>query len=146
VRVRGSRDHGNEHAKGTKRDRGATRRPGVRARFHLELQGEDTAFLGAAAIDSAKFHTLRLVIDPSKSNVVLKNGKVLTDSSTPPVKFFSRRRHGILVDLDNDMDVRPGATTTITLDFRLGDSIFLRGASIGDDGLVIRAVVRGHCH
>ncbi len=112
----------------------------------LELQGQDTALLGTAAVDSAKFHALRLVIDPSKSNVVLKNGTVLTDSSTPPVEFFSRRRHGILVDLDNDMDVRAGATTTITLDFRLGDSIFLRGGSIGDDGLVIRAVVRGHCH
>ena len=112
----------------------------------LELQGKDTAILGAAAVDSAQFHALRLVIDPSKSNVVLKNGTILTDSSTPPVDFFSRGRRGILVDMDNDMDVPAGATTTITIDFRLGESIFLRGSSIGHDGLVIRAVVRGHCH
>jgi hypothetical protein len=112
----------------------------------LALQGRDTAFLGEAAVDSARFHALRLVIDPSQSNVVLKDGTVLTDSTTPPVDFFSRGRHGILVDVDNDMDVHAGATTTITLDFRLGDSIFLRGRSIRDDGLLIRAVVRGHCH
>jgi len=42
--------------------------------------------------------------------------------------------------------VHAGATTTITLDFRLGESISLRGHSIGHDGLVINAVVRGHSH
>jgi hypothetical protein len=112
----------------------------------LALQGGDTAFLGSAAIDSARFHALRIIIDPSQSNVVLKNGTVLTATSTPNVEFFSRGRYGILVDVDNDIDVRAGATTTITLDFRLGDSIALRGLSIGHDGLLIRAIVRGHCH
>lgn len=110
----------------------------------LSLQGSDTALLGTTIVDTAKFRALRLVIDPSKSNVVLKNGKILTDSSTPPVEFFSRGRHGILVDLDNDADVKAGATTTITLDFRLGDSIMLRGFSIGDDGILVRPVVTGH--
>jgi hypothetical protein len=81
-----------------------------------------------------------------QSNVVLKNGTVLTATSTPSVDFFSRGRHGILVDLDNDADVRAGATTTITLDFRLGESIHLRGLSIRDDGLMIAAIVRGHSH
>lgn len=110
----------------------------------MSLTGSDTAFLGAAVVDTAKFRSLRLVIDPSQSNVVLKNGTVLTDSTTPGVEFFSRHRHGILVDLDNDADVREGATTTITLDFRLGESILLHGRSV-DDGLIVRAVVRGHC-
>lgn len=112
----------------------------------LALQGGDTAFLGSAAIDSAQFHALRIIIDPSQSNVVLKNGTVLTATSTPSADFFSRGPFGILVDLDNDLDVRAGATTTITLDFRLGDSIRLRGLSIGHDGLLIGAIVRGHCH
>ena len=109
----------------------------------LALQGSDTAFLGAAVVNTSKFRALRLVIDPSQSNVVLKNGKVLTDSTTPSVEFFSRHRHGILVDLDNDADVREGATTTIILDFRLGQSIGLRGTRF-DDGLVIRPIVTGH--
>lgn len=112
----------------------------------LSLQGGDTAFLGSAVVDTAKFRALRLIIDPSKSNVVLKNGTVLTDSTTPPVEFFSRGRHGILVDLDNDADVRSGATTTITLDFRLDESLRLRGPSLGHDGLIVGAVVRGHVH
>jgi hypothetical protein len=71
---------------------------------------------------------------------------VLSATSTPSVDFFSHGRHGILVDLDNDADVHEGATTTITLDFRLGESISLRGGSIGHDGLAINAVVRGHSH
>jgi hypothetical protein len=107
------------------------------------LTGSDTAFLGAAVVDTAKFRALRIIIDPSKSNVVLKNGAILTDSTTPSVEFFSRGRHGILVDLDNDADVQEGTTTTITLDFRLGESIMLRGRTM-DDGLIIRAVVLGH--
>ena len=112
----------------------------------LALQGSDTAFLGTAVVDTAKFRSFRLVIDPAQSNVVLKNGTVLTATSTPSADFFSHGRHGILVDLDNDADVREGATTTITLDFRLGESLFLHGSSIGHDGLDIRAVVRGHSH
>jgi hypothetical protein len=111
----------------------------------LALQGADTAFLGSAVVDSAHFRAFRLIIDPSKSNVVLKNGTVLTETSTPNVDFFSRGRHGILVDLDNDADVRAGQTTTLTLDFRLGESIHLRTHSI-DDGLMINAIVRGHSH
>jgi hypothetical protein len=112
----------------------------------LALQGADTAFLGSAVVDSAKFRSFRLIIDPAQSNVVLKNGTVLTATSTPSVDFFSQGRQGILVDLDNDADVHAGATTTITLDFRLGESIFLHGHSVGHDGLDIRAVVRGHSH
>lgn len=112
----------------------------------LALQGSDTAFLGTAVVDTAKFRSFRLVIDPAQSNVVLKNGTVLTATSTPGADFFSHGRQGILVDLDNDADVHEGTTTTITLDFRLGESIFLHGSSIGHDGLDIRAVVRGHSH
>jgi hypothetical protein len=111
----------------------------------MALAGGDTAFLGSAVVDSAHFRAFRLIIDPTQSNVVLKNGKVLTASSTPSVDFFSRGRQGILVDLDNDAVVRAGATTTITLDFRLGESLHLRSHSVGDDGLVIAAVVWGHC-
>jgi hypothetical protein len=112
----------------------------------LALQGSDTAFLGSANMDTVHLRSLRIIIDPSQSNVTLKNGTVLTATSTPSIDFFSRGREGILVDLDNDADVRPNQTTTITLDFRLGDSISLRGPSIGHDGLVLSAVVRGHCH
>lgn len=112
----------------------------------LTLQGADTALLGTAVVDTAKFRALRLVIDPAKSNVVLKNGTVLTATTTPSIEFFSRGHHGILIDLDDDADVRPGATTTITIDFRIGESILLRGPSIEHDGLMLQAKVRGHVH
>ena len=112
----------------------------------LELQHGDTAILDSAVLDTIKFRSMRIIIDPSQSNVTLKDGTVLTATSTPSVDFFSHGRFGVLVDLDNDVDIKPGATTTVTLDFKLGDSISLKGHSIGHDGLVIRAVVSGHCH
>jgi hypothetical protein len=112
----------------------------------LELQHGDTAILDSAVLDTIKFRSMRIIIDPAQSNVTLKDGTVLTATSTPSVDFFSRGRFGVLVDLDNDVDIKPGATTTVTLDFKLGDSISLKGHSIGHDGLVIRAVVSGHCH
>jgi hypothetical protein len=112
----------------------------------LALQHGDTALLDSAVLDTIKFRSVRIIIDPSQSNVTLKDGTVLTATSTPSVEFFRHGRFGILVDMDNDVDVKPGATTTLTLDFRLGDSITLKGSSIGDDGLVVRAVVTGHCH
>lgn len=109
----------------------------------LKLQGGITAFLGATAIDTGHFKAIRMVIDPAKSKVVLKDGTVLTMQSTPPIEFEQRGRHGLFVEFDNDVDVEDGATTTITLDFRLGDSITLKGRTVRD-GLVFRPVVTGH--
>ena len=110
----------------------------------LALQNGLTALIGTSAIDSGHFRGLRLVIDPSKSNVTLKNGTVLTTTSTPPIQFFGSGRHGIDVQLDDDLDVRPGTMTTLTIDFKLGESFSMRGLSIGHDGLVFKPSVHGH--
>lgn len=109
----------------------------------LTLQGGVTAFLGATAIDTGHFKAVRMVIDPAKSKVVLKDGTVLTMQSTPPIEFEQRGRHGLFVEFDDDVAVEDGATTTITLDFRLGDSVTLRGRSV-HDGFFFRPVVTGH--
>ena len=53
----------------------------------MALTGKDTAFLGAAVVDTAKFRALRLIIDPSKSTIVLKNGTILSATSTLMVSF-----------------------------------------------------------
>lgn len=110
----------------------------------LRLQGGVTAFLGATPVDTGHFRAIRLVIDPAKSSVVLVNGTVLTMASNPAIEFERRGRHGLFVEFDNDVSVEEGATSTITLDFRLAESLSLISRSVRD-GLFFRPVVTGHC-
>ena len=79
----------------------------------------------------------------------LSISRVLVDSvrattSTPPIQFFGSGKHGIDVQLDDDLDVRPGAKTTLTIDFKLSESFSMRGLSIGHDGLVFKPSVHSH--
>ena len=111
----------------------------------LKLRDGVTAFLGATAIDTGHFKTVRLVIDASKSNVVLKDGTVLTTTSTPALEFENRGRHAIGVELEDSLEVSEGSTTTLTLDLKLEQSLTLRGRSFRD-GLFFRPVVAGRSH
>lgn len=110
----------------------------------LDLQDSVTAFLGATPIDTGSFKGIRLVIDPAQSNVVLKDGTVLSATSDPPVEFESAGRHALLVEFDETVDVHEGATTTMVLDLRLDSSLTLRGRTIRD-GFIFRPIVVGHC-
>ncbi|MFA6165923.1 MAG: DUF4382 domain-containing protein [Gemmatimonadaceae bacterium] len=111
----------------------------------LALQNGVTAFLGASPVDTGHFKAVRLVIDPARSNIVLKDGTVLTMTSTPPVEFERRGRHGLFVELKDDLEIHEGSTTTLTLDLKLNQSLTLRGLSIRD-GFFFRPVVDGRSH
>jgi hypothetical protein len=111
----------------------------------LALQDGVTAFLGASPVDTGHFKAVRLVIDPAQSNIVLKDGTVLTMTSTPPVEFERRGRHGLFVELKDDLEVHEGSTTTLTIDLKLDQSLTLRGRSIRD-GFFFRPVVDGRSH
>ncbi|MHB1312162.1 MAG: DUF4382 domain-containing protein [Gemmatimonadaceae bacterium] len=111
----------------------------------LALQNGVTAFLGATPVDTGHFKSVRLIIDPAKSNIVLLDGTVLTTTSTPPVEFENSHRHGLLVELEDSLEVDEGSTTTVTLDLKLNQSITLRGHSVRD-GFLFRPVVNGRCH
>jgi hypothetical protein len=108
----------------------------------LTLQGGVKAFLGASAVDTGHFRAIRLIIDPAKSAIVLKDGTVLTSTSTSPVEFEQRGRHGLLVELNETVEVHEKQTTTIVLDFRLGESVTLRGRGV-HDGFFFRPVIVG---
>ena len=108
----------------------------------LDLQNGVTAFLGATPVDTGTFRAVRLVIDPSKCTIVLKDGTVLSATSTPPVEFENSGRHGLMVELDDVVDVHAGATTTLVLDITLSASMSLRGTSLRD-GFFFRPVVVG---
>jgi hypothetical protein len=111
----------------------------------LALQNGVSAFLGTTVVDTGSFKAVRLIIDPTKSTVVLKDGTVLSTTSKPPIEFEQRGRHGLLVELNDVVNVKDQQTTTMTLDFRLGESVSLRGRTIRD-GIIFRPVVKGSHH
>jgi hypothetical protein len=110
----------------------------------LALQDGVSAFLGASPVDTAHFKGVRVVLDPAKSNIVRKDGTVLSPTSTPPVEFEKAGRHGLFVEMKDSLDVAAGATTTVTLDLKLNQSLTLRGRSVRD-GFIFRPVVDGRC-
>lgn len=111
----------------------------------LALQNGVSALLGATPIDTGHFRSVRLIIDPSKSNIVLKNGTVLTTTSTPAIEFESNGRHALKVELEDSMEVAEGSTTTLTIDLKLGQSLTLRSNSF-HDGVLFHPVVSGKSH
>lgn len=111
----------------------------------LNLQNGVTALLGATPIDTGHFKAVRLIIDPTKSNIVLKDGTVLTTTSTPPIEFENSKKHGLLVELQDSLEVGEKGTTTVTLDIKLNESITLRGRTVRD-GFLFRPVVNGRSH
>lgn len=108
----------------------------------LDLQHGVTAFLGSTAVDTGTFRAVRLVIDPSKCTIVLKDGTVLSATSTPPIEFENSHRHGLMVELNDALDVKADATTTLVLDLKLSSSVSLRGTSV-HDGFFFRPVIVG---
>lgn len=109
----------------------------------LALQDGVTSTLGEAKIDAASYRGFRLVIDPSKSSVTLKNGQTLTSTSSPSVTFPSASRSGIKINLSGPVDVAADGKTTMVVDFDVGNSFVMRGNSLSQNGLLFKPVIRG---
>lgn len=109
----------------------------------LAFQDGATTTLGETSIAANTYNGLRLVIDPSKSSVTLKNGTVLTGSSDPGVKFPSGDRSGLKVLLQDPLTIVGGRTTTLIVDFDVDNSFVMRGNSIEQNGLLFKPVIRG---
>jgi hypothetical protein len=99
--------------------------------------------LGSASLTAGAYNGFRLVIDPSKSSLTLKNGMVLSSTSSPDVTFPSAARSGIKVTFTDAVTVAANATTTVLIDFMVGDSFVMRGNSITQNGLLFKPVVKG---
>lgn len=108
----------------------------------IELQNGTSVNLGETLLAAGHYSGMRVVIDPSRSRVVLKNGLVLTGSSDPGVKFPSGSSSGLKVTLNGGFDVTPDDTTTVMVDFNLDQSFVLRGNSIAQLGLLFKPVIQ----
>ena len=109
----------------------------------LTLQNGATTTLGTAALTAGTYNGFRFVIDPTKSSVTLKNGRVLTGTSSPNVTFPSAARSGIKIVLSKPLQIVGGSTTTFLVDFDVNDSFVMRGNSIDKNGLLFKPVIRG---
>lgn len=97
--------------------------------------------LGKKSLAAGTYQSFRLVIDASQSSVTLKNGTVLTSSSTPSVTFPSASRSGLKINLTTPLVVTAGDTTTTLIDFDVNQSFVMRGATINQNGLLFKPVI-----
>jgi hypothetical protein len=118
-----------------------------KARIELTaLRDGVTTALGTATLPAGTYRGFRLVIDPAQSSVTLRNGTVLTATSSPGIKFPSAGRSGIKIQLAQPVVVPATADgvapPTLLIDFDLNDSFVLRGNSLGRDGLLFKPGIR----
>ncbi len=101
----------------------------------LDLRGGVTTNLGTASLASGTYRGFRMIIDPAKSSITLKDG------SKPDIKWPSASRTGIKINLDSPILVSKDSSVMV-LDFDVGRSFVLRGNSISQNGLLFKPVVR----
>lgn len=98
--------------------------------------------LGDVALAAGTYRGFRLVIDPSKSSLTLKNGAVLTNTSSPSISFPSAARSGIKIVLTTPVTITANRTTVLLVDFMVANSFVMRGNSISQNGLLFLPVVK----
>ncbi len=108
----------------------------------LSYQNGTVLGLGQASVPAGSYKGFRLVIDPSKSSITLKNGIVMTGTSTPSASFPSGATSGLKIALTGPVVVAAGGTTTMVVDFDVGNSFVLRGNSLSLNGLLFKPVIR----
>jgi hypothetical protein len=108
----------------------------------LALQNGASTTLGTGALAAGTYNGFRFIIDPTKSSVTLKNGKVLTGTSSPGVTFPSASKSGIKISLSSPVKIVGGGTTTLLVDFNVNDSFVQRGNSIDKNGLLFKPVIK----
>jgi hypothetical protein len=86
----------------------------------LDLQGGKTTNLGTASLTAGTYRGFRLIIDPDKSSVTLKDG------TKPAVKWPSAGKTGIKINLDSPVNLTE-AGATLLVDFDVGRSFVMRG-------------------
>lgn len=109
----------------------------------LAYQNGAALALGSATMPSGTYAGFRLVIDPTRSSIIMKNGTMLNGLSTPGVMFPSASRSGIKIVLARPVTVTADQTTTILVDFMVDSSFVMRGSTIMQNGLLFRPVIHG---
>ncbi len=100
----------------------------------LDLGDGKTTNLGAATLATGTYNGFRLIIDPSKSSMTLKDG------TQPAIKFPSAGQSGIKVNLSTPIQLTENGSV-MTLDFDVGSSFVMRGND-ARNGFIFKPVIR----
>ena len=110
--------------------------------FNLSaLRNGTTTTLGEGSVRAGTYRAFRLVIDPAKSTVTLKSGRVLTRSSSPGILFPQTSRIAIRILPSKPVEIVGGRTANLIVDFDVNTSFVQRGASVERDGLLFRPLI-----
>lgn len=109
----------------------------------LSYQNGTTFTLGTTTLAAGSYAGFRFVIDPSRSSLRLKNGLLLSGTTTPDVTFPSASRSGLKINLSGPVTIVEDGTTTFIVDFDVGNSFVMRGNSITQNGLLFKPVIQG---
>jgi uncharacterized protein DUF4382 len=108
----------------------------------MDLRNGVTVFLGDAVVPAGNYQSIRLILNTDESKVTLKNGTVLTGTSTPSIMWPSAGRTGIKVIFNTGIVVDEGETTDVLLDFDAENSFVMRGNTILQNGLLFKPVIK----
>ncbi|HSA55409.1 MAG TPA: DUF4382 domain-containing protein [Gemmatimonadaceae bacterium] len=108
----------------------------------LTLRGGNTANLGQSTLLAGDYRSLRLILDVDQSSITLKDGTILTGTSSPSILFPSAGHTGIKILLNEPVSVEDGSTTNLLIDFDVGESFIMRGTSLQQNGLLFKPVVK----
>jgi hypothetical protein len=107
----------------------------------LALRNGTITTLGDASLPTGIYNAFRIVIDPGKSSVTLKNGRVLTRGSTPGILFPNVNRSAIRIVPSKPVEILGGRNANLIVDFDANASFVQRGISIERDGLLFRPLI-----
>ena len=92
-------------------------------RFNLlAYQGGTTALLGALSLPTGVISAVRMVIDTDSSSITLKDGRVLTSTSLPGIRWQSSAGRPVLNAVLNDTIFIPGAGAQVVIDYDVGEA------------------------
>ena len=112
----------------------------------MKLVDGTNTLLGDAKVAAGAYNGFRLIIDPAKSSVTLNDATntVIGGESIVGLKFPSADKTGIKIKLSGGaLEVKDGETSTLVVKFDVSKSFVVRGATIDQNGLLFKPVIRG---
>ena len=108
----------------------------------MDLQNGVNVLLGETTVAAGSYQSIRLILDTGKSSVTLKDGMILSGTSSPSIVFPSAGKSGIKVLFTTPIEVDEGQTTEVLLDFDAEESFIVRGNTILQNGLLFKPVIK----
>lgn len=105
----------------------------------MTLRNGVSASLGQSDLRTGTYRQFRLILDTNQSNVKLKDGTILSRTSTPGIQWPSAGMSGVKVN-SSPLSVTPDGAT-ILVDFNLENSFTVVGSSIQSGGLIFVPVI-----